>query len=193
MAHLTRTVQMVGIAAFMAVLTIIGHELAHYTAALVMGAKNVTLHWADVAFDETSVGAMRRTLIALSGPVFTHAIILWVWLRGSQSVAALGLGLGAVSRDLVLLPFTLKLMLGRDVTGFTNDEARAAQALDIAQLGFALVAAGLGVCGLVVFLRRAYRAQNWVFPVALVAGVVLGIVFWSVIGPLVLSGGRGYD
>ena len=157
-----------------------------------MGGQGVTLHWADVTYDPQSLTAMGGAVTALSGPFLTHSIILLVWLSGARSVVALAFGIGVCTRNLVLLPFTVKALMGRDVSGFSGDEMRAAEALGISPLPFALVGVGLGVIGWAVFLRRAYLRGRWVLPVALCVGAFLGIAVWSFVGPLMLPGGRGY-
>ncbi len=171
--------------------TIIAHELAHYGGAFVMGAQDLRLHWADITFAAGSLSQMGEAVTWAAGPLITHAIILWVWLSRATSVVALSLGLGACSRDIVLLPFTIKTILGRDVSGFSGDEVEVANALGFAPLPLAVFAVALGLGGLVVFLARAYRKGGGFAPVALIIGTVLGIAMWSFIGPMVLAGGKG--
>ena len=179
------------IAALLTALTIIGHEIAHYLGALAMGASDVALHWADVTFDAATLSGWGLAFTWFAGPLFTHAIILVVLLSRASGIVALALGLGACSRDLVVLPFTIKLLLGRDVSTFTNDEVTAAAALGIAPHAFAVFAAGLGLVGLAVFLNRAYRSKGALFAVTLILGTLAGIALWSVIGPTLLPGGKG--
>lgn len=179
-------------AAVLTALTIFVHEIAHYISALVMGAENVQLHWLDVSYDPASLSRTGAALTALAGPFSTYLIIVVVWLSGASALAPLALGVGAVSRNLVLLPFTIKLILGRDISSFTNDEIRTAIILNVSPMPFGLAAGLLGIGGLFVFGRRAFRAGGVVFLLALLVGTVLGITLWSLIGPLLFSGGRGF-
>ena len=192
MTDLKRVPGWLVIAAILTALTILVHEMAHYIGAVAMGAQNVKLHWVDVTYDEGSLTAFGVAVTALAGPLFTHALILWIWLSGAISSAALALGLGACSRNIVLLPFTLKTLINRDVSSFSGDEVRAAEALGITPLPFALIAVMLGVGGLITFLTRAYRSSSVAFPIALFIGTIVGIVLWNYIGPVLLYGGRGY-
>jgi len=77
------------------------------------------------------------------------------------------------------------------VATFTNDEITAAHALGISPVFFALIAATLGIVGTFVYLRRAHRAVPFALPISLFIGTVLGIVFWGIVGPAVLPGGKG--
>lgn len=181
------------IAAILTVLTILAHEIAHFVGAVMMGAEEIKLHWADVTYKENTLDAFGVAVTALAGPFLTHVIILSVWLSRASNVAALSLGLGACSRNLVLLPFTVNMLMGRDVSSFSGDEVRAAEALGTHPLPFALVAVALGVGGLMLFLTRAYRMEGVTQPIVLFIGTIVGIVLWNYVGPLVLPGGRGYS
>ena len=180
------------VAAALTALTIFIHEIAHYVTALAFGAENVKLHWLDVSYDPASLSRMAAAMTALAGPFSTYLIIIVVWLSGISGLAPLALGIGAASRNLVLLPFALKMVLGHDISSFSNDEVRTAIILNISPLPFGLIAVLLGVGGMVVFLRRAYRTNGVVFPIALIVGTALGIILWSAVGPVLFSGGRGF-
>ncbi|MEM8618050.1 MAG: hypothetical protein AAGF20_14095 [Pseudomonadota bacterium] len=171
--------------------TIFGHEVAHYLGALAVGASDLRLHWADISFDETSVDDIGTAIIWLAGPLFTHSLILWVLLSRTSSILHLAIGLGAASRNLVLIPFTAKYLLGRDVSTFSNDEVTAAQALKTSPALFAVIAVLLGLAGTFVFLRRAHRLVPYTLPLSLLIGTVLGIVIWAFVGPVILPGGKG--
>ncbi|MEM6727719.1 MAG: hypothetical protein AAF618_04395 [Pseudomonadota bacterium] len=179
------------VSALATILTILGHEVAHYVGALASGAENLRLHWADISFDEASLGNIGTAVTWLAGPVFTHGVILWVLLSRTSNIWLLALGLGASSRNLVLIPFTVKLLLGRDVSTFTNDEVTASQALQISPIFFACFAVLLGIYGTTDFLRRAHHSVPYSLPISLFIGTVLGIVLWGLIGPVVLPGGKG--
>ncbi len=192
MSAILRFPLLIAFAAILTALTIVGHEIAHYVAAVATGAENVKLHWADVTFQDGSLGNNGIAITWIAGPIFTHAIILWVLLTGTSQFFALALGLGAASRNLVLIPFTLKLSLGRDVSTFTNDEITVAKAVEIAPISLALVAVLLGLSGLIVFLTRAYRRSKVVWPLSLVLGSIAGILLWGAVGPALLPGGKGF-
>ena len=81
---------------------------------------------------------------------------------------------------------------GRYVSGFSGDEVRAAEALGLHPLPFALAAVALGVGGLMLFLMRTYRMEGISQPIAFFIGTIVGIVLWNYVGPVVLAGGRGY-
>ena len=181
------------LAAVLTMVTILAHEIAHYLGAVFMGGADVHLHWADVTYDAASLDALGVAVTSLAGPAVTYAIILWIWASGRTEAASLALGLGACSRNLVLLPFTIKSFLGRDVSGFSQDEVTAAAALGIAPLPLAIVSVALGLAGLILFLTRAYRAEGAWLSVALFLGTLIGIVLWSQLGPVVLPGGRDYS
>lgn len=94
MAHIPRWL---AISVAMTVLTIVAHEIAHYTAALAMGAQDVTLHWADITYAPASLDRMGEIIIWSAGPILTHALILWAIVSQSSRPAMLALGLGAAS------------------------------------------------------------------------------------------------
>ena len=179
------------ISALLTILTIIGHEIAHYIGAAGAGAEHLHLHWADVTFDEASLSNVGTAITWLAGPIFTHGIILWVLLSRTSNIWLLALGLGASSRNLVLIPFATKSLLVRDVSTFTNDEVTAASALEISPIYFALFAAVLGIVGTFAFLKRAHREAPLALPISLFFGTVFGIVIWGFVGPAILPGGKG--
>ncbi|MEO0487212.1 MAG: hypothetical protein AAF092_15005 [Pseudomonadota bacterium] len=174
-------------------LTIIGHELAHYLTAAAVGAQDLSLHWADVTFLEDSIGNLATAAIWAAGPLFNHVIILWALLSRSSHVAVLALGLGACSRHIVILPFTIKSLAGQDVSTFTNDEVTVASALSISATPLGVLTVTLGVTGLVIVLMRAFRAQGIAGALALFVGCIAGIALWSFVGPVLLPGGKGLD
>ncbi len=178
--------------ALLCILTIIAHELAHFAAAIAMGGQNVALHWADITFAPGSLDATGLAVTWAAGPIITHLIILWVWLRGRADWPALALGLGAATRNMILLPFTLKFLLGHDVSGFTNDEVTVADALAMSPLPLALFATALGWSAFVLFLARAKRSGGWALLATLLVGTILGIASWGAIGPILLPGGKGF-
>jgi len=178
--------------AILTAFTIFLHEIAHYVSAVGFGAENVKLHWLDVSFDEGSLNRTGAAVTALAGPFSTYMIIIVVWLSGANGLVPLALGIGAASRNLVLLPFAIKTVLGHDISSFSNDEVRTAMILNVSPLPFGLIAAILGVGGIIIFLRRAFHAKGVLFPISLIIGTVLGIMLWSVIGPMLMSGGRGF-
>ncbi|MEM1301652.1 MAG: hypothetical protein AAGH17_03635 [Pseudomonadota bacterium] len=188
---MVRVLQWLVISVLATILTVIAHELAHYGGALAFGAGDLRLHWADITFDEASLSNAGTAVTWLAGPALTHGLILWVLLARSSNIWLLAVGLGACSRNLVLLPFTTKFLLGRDTSTFSNDEVTAAQALQVSPVFFAGIAVVLGVVGTSVFLRRAHRSVPYALPTTLLVGTVLGIVIWSIVGPVVLPGGKG--
>lgn len=191
MTHIARAPLWLVTAALCTVLTIGAHELAHYAGAVAMGARDVRLHWADITFDNASLDAGGVAVTWMAGPLLTHAVILWVWLGRHSAVVPLALGVGACSRDLVLLPFTIKLLLGRDITTFTNDEVTVATALDISPLPLAALAVLLGAGGLILFMTRAARTHGKLCAATLFSGTIVGIAVWSTVGPVLLPGGKG--
>ncbi|MEM6277158.1 MAG: hypothetical protein AAF714_09415 [Pseudomonadota bacterium] len=188
---MVRISRWLAVSALATIITILGHEIAHYSGALAVGAEELRLHWADISFDESSLDAMGTAITWLAGPVFTHGLILWILLSRSSNLWLLALGLGASSRNLVLIPFTLKWLLGRDISTFSNDEVTAAEALQMSPILFAGIAVALGLTGTFVFLRRAHREVPYALPIALFVGTVLGILIWGGVGPTILPGGKG--
>lgn len=193
MRTIVKTSSWLVVAALLTILSIFLHEVFHYAAAVLSGAENVKLHWADITFDSGSLGSRGLAVTWLAGPILTHTIILWVLLSKTNNLAALALGLGACSRNLVLLPFTIKFLLGRDTSTFTNDEVTVGQALEVSPMIFALPAVALSALGLYRFLTRAKRASSIILATVLVLGVVLGIASWGIIGPILLPGGKGFS
>ncbi len=193
MQTLKKFTNWLAIAAVLTVLTILAHEIAHFVGALVMGAEEIKLHWADITYKENSLDAFGIAVTWLAGPVLTHMIILCVWLSRASSVVALSLGLGACSRNLVLLPFTVNMLMGKNVSSFSGDEVRAAGALGTTPFPLTLIAIALGIGGLILFLVRSYRRVGVPQPILLFIGTIVGIMLWNYIGPLILPGGRGYS
>lgn len=193
MQTLKKFTNWLAIAAVLTVLTILAHEIAHFAGALVMGAEEIKLHWADITYKENSLDAFGIAVTCLAGPVLTHMIILCVWLSRASSVVALSLGLGACSRNLVLLPFTVNMLMGKNVSSFSGDEVRAAGALGTNPFPLTLIAVALGIGGLILFLVRSYRRVGVPQPILLFIGTIVGIMLWNYIGPLILPGGRGYS
>ena len=172
--------------------TIVLHEVAHYLGALAMGAENINLHWADVTYAAGSLEPFGEAVTWAAGPLLTHGIILAVWLSQATGAVPLAMGIGACTRDILLLPFAIKTVLGRDISGFSGDEVTVASSLGIDPLPLALLAVLLGLVGMAVFLRRGFKTRGMLFCLILIAGVFLGIVLWGAVGPIVLPGGKGF-
>jgi len=92
----------------------------------------------DVNHDPSSVSGVGNALIALFGPLSSYLMILVCWrhVRKTPSAFALPLGFVAAIRNLAMLPYTVRTILGRDISTFFFDEIRGANAIGVSPLYF---------------------------------------------------------
>ena len=176
-------------------LTIVLHELGHYSAALLAGSPNPVLHYSwtspgDLAGQDGSIGAV----IALAGPAVTIILSVfacaWILLRGPARWA-FALAVSAASRFVVAVPYTVASIVVR-LTGASLgppafDEYRAGTALgwsgDLLLASTVIVLAGVLLC-VGLNLPRGERSTAWP---GLVIGTLLGWVCWMMLlGPALL-------
>lgn len=181
--------------ALASILTIVLHEVAHYSTARLLGASDVTFHWAYVGHDTSSLSALGNAAVAFAGPLSSYTMALFAWLYSRYSVTpfVLGFGFSSAFRNFAVLPFTIKTILGRDTSTFFFDEVRGASALGISTMGPALVSLAVAVIGTVYFGRKAQQAGTAWFTVLLIGGSLLGVYVWTLIGPLIFPGGYGIN
>lgn len=174
---------------------LVSHELAHFTVAHAVGAFGITFHWAFVGHDTTSVGDLANAGIALGGPLGSYAIVATCWWMGRRTPAPFtrALGFSAASRSLLLLPYAVRTLLGRDTSTFFFDELRGAQALDWAPAPLVLVTLLVGVGGMAAFGQRARRDRGTLAVISVIVGSFVGVYLWSLLGPLFFPGGSGFN
>ncbi len=178
-----------------AIATIFLHEVAHFTAATLAGASDISFHWADVLHDTGSVSNWGNAFIAIAGPISTYTMLAtgWWYSRNRTTPWALSLGFAAATRSLTLVPFTLRTLLGRDTSTFYFDEVQAATELGFSPLFLTIPGIMIGVFGMIYFPRQAKREGGWPMMLALIAVAIAGIALWGVVGPLLFPGGRGFS
>lgn len=176
-------------------LTIVLHELGHYSAALLAGSPNPVLHYSwtspgDLAGQDGSIDGV----IGLAGPAVTVILSVfacaWILLRGPARWA-FALAVSAASRFVVEVPYTVINALAR-LTGASLrppafDEYKAGIALgwsgDVLLGSTAIVLAGVLLC-VGLKLPRGERSTAWS---GLVIGMILGWVCWMLLlGPVLL-------
>lgn len=180
---------------FFVPITIVLHELGHYSAALLAGSPNPVLHYnltspGDLAGQDGSIGGV----IGLAGPAVTVILSVfacgWILLRGPARWA-FALAVSAASRFVVEVPYTVISSLAR-LTGSTLsppafDEYKAGIAFGWS--GDLLLASTVFVlAGVLVFvglkLPRGERSTAWP---GLVIGTIVGWACWMLLlGPLLL-------
>jgi len=176
-------------------LTIVLHELGHYSAALLAGSPNPVLHYSwtspgDLAGQDGSIDGV----IGLAGPAVTVILSVfacaWILLRGPARWA-FALAVSAASRFVVEVPYTVINALAR-LTGASLrppafDEYKAGIALDwsgdVLLASTAIVLAGVLLC-VCLKLPRGERSTAWP---GLLIGTILGWVCWMLLlGPVLL-------
>ncbi|HEX8364924.1 MAG TPA: hypothetical protein VF603_06545 [Allosphingosinicella sp.] len=182
-------------AALMTPLTILIHELGHFSVGLATGLP-VELHPTSVS-GGAEPGAAADWLVALqagAGPILTVVMaVAFAALNksGPGRLWALAGAIAAASRLLVTTAFLgmrlLLLVLGRPFQGTPNfDEHNVARALGLPPMLLA-AAASLFLVGLYAWLlRRIPRGRRLPFVFASIAGVAAGAVAWTALPPPVL-------
>lgn len=179
----------------LAPLAIVLHEVGHYAAAAWVGSENPVLHysWTDPG-NLPAKSASTDGVIGLAGPAVSIILALsacaWILVRGPARWA-FALAIGAVSRFVVAVPYTLINLVVRLMGGTVGapafDEYKAGTALGWS--GDALLASTVVVLvGVLVFVGRKLppgeRSVAWS---GLIAGTVLGWICWMLLlGPAVL-------
>lgn len=179
----------------LAPLAIVLHEVGHYAVAAWVGSENPVLHysWTDPG-NLPAKSPSTDGVIGLAGPAVTIILALsacaWILLRGPARWA-FALAIGAVSRFVVGVPYTLlnivMRLAGRRLGAPAFDEYKAGTSLGWS--GDALLASTvLVLAGVLVFvgreLPRGERSTAWW---GLVIGTILGWACWMlIIGPAVL-------
>ena len=180
---------------FFVPLTIVLHEVGHYSAALLAGSPNPVLHYSwtspgDVAGQDGSIGGV----IGLAGPAVTVILSVfactWILLRGPARWA-FALAVSAASRFVVEVPYTvintLARLTGASLSPPAFDEYKAGTALgwsgDLLLASTVIVLAGVLFC-VGHNLPREERSTAWP---GLVIGTILGWAWWMLfLGPVLL-------
>lgn len=181
--------------ALMTPLTILVHELGHFSIGLTTGLP-LELHPTSVS-GGAAPGAAKDWLVALQaagGPLMTVVMsllfaALYKWDTGR--LWALAAAVAAASRLLVTTAFLglrlVLLVLGRPYRATPNfDEHNVARALGLPPVLMAAAATLFLIALYVWLLRHMPRDRRFPFVVASIAGVALGAVAWTVLPPPVL-------
>ncbi len=174
---------------------IVFHEFLHYITALLLGAADVSFHWGYVHHDSHSVSNGSNAAIAIIGPISTYVMmaVAWWYSRNAATPFFSALGFTAAFRNLAVLPFLIKTMLGADTATFFFDEIRAANALGVSPIGFALISLSMFFLGTVYFSRQTKQTHSWVLMLIMIAGTFAGIYAWSIFGAMLFPGGHGFN
>lgn len=181
--------------ALMVPLTILIHELGHFSVGLATGLP-VELRPTSVS-GGAEPGAAADWLVALqagAGPIVTVVMALVfaaLYRSDPRRLWALAGAVAAASRLLVTTAFLgmrlLLLVLGRPFQGTPNfDEHNVARALGLPPMLMAAAASLFLIALYAWLLRRIARGRRLPFVLASIAGVAAGAVAWSVLPPPVL-------
>jgi cytochrome bd-type quinol oxidase subunit 2 len=187
--------KLAGWTALLTPLTILVHELGHFSIGLTTGLP-LELHPTSVS-GGAEAGAAADWLVALqagAGPLMTLAMSLLfaaLYSRDRSRLWALAAAVAAASRLLVTTAFLglrlFLLLLGRPYRATPNfDEHNAARALGLPPLLMAIAATAFLVALYVWLLRRMPQGRRFPFVIALIAGVVVGGAAWTSLPPPVL-------
>ena|GEM_PF-4501458 len=180
---------------FFVPLTIVLHELGHYSASLWAGSPNPALHYSWTSpGDLTAKDASIDGVIGLAGPAVTVILSVfacaWILLR-SPARWAFALAVSAASRFVIAVPYTVINIVVRLTGGSLHppafDEYKAGTALgwsgDALLASTAIVLAGVLLC---VGAKLPHGERSIAWP-GLVIGTVLGWIFWmTLLGPALL-------
>ena len=176
-------------------LTIVLHELGHYTTARFLGFPNPVLHYSVVTpGDVTGIRPSLVGVVGLAGPAVTIILAAfactWILLR-SPTRWAFALAVAAASRFVVGVPYTVinvgVRLIGGHMKAPAFDEHQAGTALGWS--GDALLASTTLVLVAVLLcvgykLPRGERSVAWP---GLLLGTVLGWALWMLLlGPVLL-------
>lgn len=176
-------------------LTIVLHELGHWSAAMWLGFPDPALHYSSISHGEvTNFPLSAVGIVGLAGPVVTVLLTLfaggWFCVQGPARWA-FALCLSAASRFVVGVPYTVVntavLLTGGRLQAPAFDEHKAGTALGwsgdalLASTAVLLIAALLSMA---FKLPRAERSAAWP---GLLLSTALGWILWmKALGPLLL-------
>ena len=176
-------------------LTIVAHEVGHYSVARFLGFSNPTLHYSSInPGDVSGKPASLSGIVGLAGPAVSALLALfacgWILARGPARWA-FALAISAASRFLVGVPYTVISFVVRLMGGSTRapafDEYKAGTALgwsgDALLASTAIVLVGVLLC-IGFKLPRGERSVAWP---GLLLGTALGWALWMLLlGPVLL-------
>jgi hypothetical protein len=176
-------------------LTIVAHELGHYTTARLLGFPNPALHFSSISpGDISGMPASLSGVVGLAGPAVTVLIAVfactWILLLGPARWA-FALAFAAASRFVVGVPYAVINMVVRMIGGHMRapafDEHKAGLALgwsgDILLASTTLILVGVLLC-IGFRLPRGERSVAWA---GLLIGTVFGWALWMLLlGPVLL-------
>jgi len=177
-------------------LSILLHELGHWSAAVWLGFPDPVLHYSSISHgDIASWPPWAQGVVGLAGPTVTVIITLFAcsWLgRRRDARWAFALSVSAASRFAVGVPYTavnaVVLLMGGRLRPPAFDEHKAATALGWsgdAGLAFTSLLLVATLTWVAVKLPRGERTAAWA---GLVGGTALGWVLWmKVLGPVLLA------
>ncbi len=180
---------------FLVPLTIVLHELGHYSIALWLGFPNPALHYSSVTYgDVTARPASLSGIVGLAGPAVTVILAVfacgWILLHGPARWT-FALAVSAASRFVVGVPYTVvnivMILVGGHLRPPAFDEHKAGTALgwsgDALLASTAVVLVGVLLC-IGFKLPRGERSVAWP---GLLLGTVLGWALWmTLLGPVLL-------
>ena len=167
--------------------SILSHELGHYLAYIFFGAETVIMRSASVAADKSALSNPEIAFATAIGPVITYLTIMFaaLALRYRYVPFLLILGLAAPLGRIVNFVYVYLRIAGYQPNP-NFDEFNFATALRFDPLLVAVptLIAVLGTLGYFGF--TAWKKGGLLEIMSAVAGIVVGLAVWFLVGPLIL-------
>lgn len=167
--------------------SIITHELGHLVAYKLFGASDVVLHSLSVSADKHLLSSSQMAVAAIVGPIISYLTIAAAIIFTNKEYVLFWIfvALAAPIGRIVNFIYVYFRMLGYQPNP-NFDEFNFARSLGVDPLGPAIITCLIVLATLVIFMRKAWIAGRFREIAMLILGLVVGLVVWSVIGPVVL-------
>ncbi len=168
-------------------LNALAHELGHFISYHIFGADNIVLHYASVSADTETLSAAEKAVATISGPMVSLTILVLAFIISRKRYSPVWMILGAVTmlRGLVNIPYLIGRFKG--LSGQPNfDEYNFSTYSGIDPVAPAVISILLVIFAIIYFSFLTFRINKVLGIVNLWLSVLTGLVFWGIIGKILL-------
>jgi hypothetical protein len=185
--YVVKAVKYIGIGILAVPISIVTHEIGHYSAYQVFGASSVQLHAFSVSADKEALSNVQNAVAAMTGPIITYAMIVLacIFTQKNYNVFWIILALGGLIGRLVNFIYIYFRTAGYNPNP-NFDEFNFSKSLNLEPLFLSVFTALLFTAIYFIFLKKVWKENGFKEIGLIILSLIGGVTVWNFAGGLIL-------